>query len=77
MLTTVPLRPDTEDMLTTAQLVKLHDDNIRQNITCLLTTLAAGVKLGTEFAPEILYAVPGEINRGLIEQKLMEFIKNL
>lgn len=58
-------------------MVKLYNDDLRQSISCLRELLSAGVRTGSEFQTEYTYILPDEIDRGLVQQKIMELLKKL
>lgn len=56
---------------------KKRDELIRQNIMTCLTALGMGNKVGGEFSTSIEYCINDEYNRRFLENKVVEFVKQL
>lgn len=66
-----------DESILQAQFVKLHHEDTRQSIGCLLTTLNAGIKTGGEYNAEINYTIDDPSHRNIIQNKIMELINRL
>lgn len=59
------------------KLFALYNGDVRQSIAVLQNLLAAGVKVGAEYSQEHTYLIEDKIERGIIEQKIMQLVAKL